>query len=334
MNNMPMHQSLTLGNMTFASNLVQGPLAGYTCAPMRAQTWKFSNPGYCSTEMVSATHLIHAKQPPPRYTERDPSEGPLCFQLSASNPENLARATTVVNQIGAEVVELNCGCPVNKIRRKGAGSRLLSQPDHLTRMITALRTHTDAVVSIKIRVSGDSDDQHDLELAQLIEQAGADCLVVHGRHWTERYDVPCRYEQIARLVQAVSIPVIGNGDVEDKASLERMLKTTGCAGVMIARASMGQPWLFRQLTDPTFTLPAAEVIGATYIEHIEGLAQLDNPFRAVLQARKMGKYYARDHLADKSVFLAELMECEDLTAFRCLVTDHFRTNQTDLSTLK
>ncbi len=314
---------LSIGNLQFDSNLIQGPLAGYTCSPMRVQTWKHSQPAYCSTEMVSSTHLIHAKKEPRRYIERDAVEGPLCFQLSANNPDTLAKATRMVDQLDVDMIELNCGCPVRKIRSKGSGSRLLSQTDNLKRLITALRENTDKAVSIKVRVSGDANDQDDLMIAEIIEELGADCLVVHGRHWTERYDVDCRFNQISQFVRTVNIPVIGNGDVECHASLKKMLDETNCAGVMIARASMGQPWLFSQLSQSDYELPSVREMGETYIDHINRLAELDSPFRALLQGRKIGKYYARNHLADKAGFIKEIMQCTEMPNFYDIVKRHF-----------
>lgn len=322
-----MLKPLKIGQHTFTSNLIQGPLAGFTCAPMRVQTWRFSQPAYCSTEMVPATHLVNAKQTPRRYLERDPTEGPLCFQLSAEDPEILTKAIPLVNQLAPEIIELNCGCPVNKIRRKGAGSKLLTDPERLKRLIHALRSNTQAAVSVKIRVSNDQNDQDDLLIGTIAEQTGADALVVHGRHWTENYDQPCRLAQIKRLVKAVKIPVIGNGDVSDLTSLTTMLDATGCAGVMIARASMGQPWLFAQLEanyeQRHFTKPSVAHIGEVLINHIEGLASLDSPIQAVLQARKIGKYYSRYAIPSHQEFTSCLMQCTTLDAFIRLVQQYF-----------
>lgn len=317
---------LAMRNTVFTSNLVQGPLAGYTCAPFRKQTWRYSQPGYCSTEMISAGHLVHVKEQPRRYTYRDPIEGPLCYQLSASCPDIAAKATAMVDKMDVDIIELNCGCPVNKIRAKGAGSKLLSSPDQLARLVAAMRANTDKILSIKIRVAGVENDINNYHAARAIENAGADMLVVHGRHWKERYDVDCHYQQIAEIVNAVTIPVIGNGDVKDLTSLMTLMKT-GCAGAMIARACVGQPWLFEQLEQQaqgnSYTLPSRQQIGAIFIDHIQELAQLDNPIRAVLQARKMGKYYARDHIDNKPDFLNRLMVCVDLDVFIALVQEYF-----------
>jgi tRNA-dihydrouridine synthase B len=322
-----MVKPLKIASHCFPSNLIQGPLAGYTCAAMRVQTWRFSQPAYCSTEMVSATHLVHAKKMPQRYIERDPSEGALCFQLSADDPDTLGKATQIVNTLAPEIIELNCGCPVNKIRRRGAGSKLLSEPDRLKRLIAALRNNTQAAISIKIRVAGDDNDQDDLHIAEMVEQEGADALIVHGRHWTEGYDQSCRHAQIKRLVAAVKIPVIGNGDVNDVHSLTTMLQATNCAGVMIARASMGQPWLFAELEahyhQRSFSKPTPSAIGEIFIDHIERLALLDSEFHAVLQARKMGKYYGRNNIRSSLEFTIQLLQCKTLPSFIALVQEYF-----------
>lgn len=322
-----MVKPLKIGQHTFNSNLIQGPLAGYTCAAMRVQTWRYSQPAYCSTEMISAAHLVHAKKPPKRYLERDPSENALCVQLSAEDPHILALAVQRLNPLAPEVIELNCGCPVSKIRRKGAGSKLLSEPDKLKRLISALRENTTCAISVKIRVSGDNHDQDDFLIGEIAEQEGADALVVHGRHWTENYDQPCRHTHIQKLVSAVKIPVIGNGDVKDLPSLVAMLENTGCAGVMIGRASMGQPWLFAQLqaefANRPFIKPTPSAIGEIFIDHIQRLATLDSPFRAVLQARKMGKYYSRQVIATSHDFNMALMQCSSIEAFIELVKMHF-----------
>jgi tRNA-dihydrouridine synthase B len=316
------HQTLKIRSLEFTTNLIQGPLAGYTCAPMRVQTWRYSTPAYCSTEMVAANTLVYAKKIAKRYTHRDQSEGPLCFQLSGSDPEVMAQATKIVDAMDTDIIEINCGCPVQKIRNKGSGSKLLSQPDNLKRLISSVRNNTDKAVSIKIRVSGDGDDQNDVALAKLIEQEGADVLVVHGRHWTERYDVGCRYDQIQNIVNAVNIPVIGNGDVCDKPTLAKMLET-GCAGVMVARHSMGQPWIFDQLESNDFIAPSAQKIGEIFIEHISDLAELDSEYRAVMQARNMGKYYTRSVVNHSADFLNSLMRVEDLQSFSLLVKKYF-----------
>lgn len=319
---------LKIANKIYNNTLIQGPLAGFTCAPMRIQTWKYSQPAYCSTEMISANQLVYAKKPQTRYLERSKHEGALCFQLSASDKEVLAKATRIANRLEPEIIELNCGCPVNKIRKKGAGSKLLTDLDKLSYLISALRENTHAAVSIKMRVRGDDQTQDDIKIAKLAEQLGVDLLVVHGRHHTERYDKACRLDQIAQIVNAVNIPVIGNGDVKDLNSLQNMLKTTGCRGIMIARQATGQPWIFdklqHELQNKPYSLPCPEEIGCIFIDHIERLAAIDNhTYRALLQARTLGKYYARNHIQNPSEFNQHLMQLTQMKTFHKLIKTHF-----------
>ena len=153
----------------------------------------------------------------------------------------------------------------------------------------------DVPLSIKIRVDGDSGDRFNTDAVQAIQDAGADFIIVHGRHWSERYDTPARLDEIASIVQNSHLPVIGNGDVKDYPSLQRMFTQTGCQGLMIGRASVGKPWLFQQLTHQDrgeiYTPPQADEIAALLAQHITQLSELESPEVAQLQARSFAKYY-------------------------------------------
>jgi len=303
-------KTVRVGNITLASNLVQGPLAGYSCAPFRALTTRFGQPGFCTTEMISAKDLVHRRTPLKRYTWRDPTEGLLSYQLSGNDPDDLGRASAIVSELGADIIDLNAGCPVNKIRSKGCGSSLLANPEQLYTLVKAIKNNTGACVSIKIRVEGNQHDHNDAAVADAIQQGGADFVTVHGRHWTENYEAPCRIESIAAIKKHLQIPVFANGDVCDGASLERLLTQSGCDGVMIARASVGQPWLFQQLraelSHNPYSPPSIEEVGTNFWEHIEGLIALENEKIALLEARKFAKYYAR-HLPQAAEFISEML---------------------------
>jgi tRNA-dihydrouridine synthase B len=311
---------LTLGNKTFSINIIQGPLAGVSCAPFRLLTWQYGKPAFSCTEMISCKTLINtplsAQQ---RFIQKDPAEGPVCFQLSGNNPLELAEAVKRVTDYGADLIDLNCGCPVKKIRSRGAGSRLLTDPVTLYKLICAMKQNTHVPVSIKIRIESIYDEKFNHEIAQVVKEAGTDFLIVHGRHWTEHYETPCNHEQIKFFVDELNIPVIGNGDIACVNSLKKMF-STGCAGVMIARAGMGQPWLIQKLiaevNQKPFTLPTLSEIGNMFIQHIEQLAiLLNNEKFAILQARKFAKYYARS-LPDKTVFCERVNQCDDFNTFK------------------
>jgi tRNA-dihydrouridine synthase B len=318
---------LTLGNKTFPLNIIQGPLAGVSCAPFRLLTWRYSQPAFSCTEMISSKTIIYqpalAQQ---RYIKKDPQEGPVCFQLSGSDPIEIAEATKRVSDYGADLIDLNCGCPVNKIRSKGAGSSLLMNSNKLYQLITAMKQNTNVPVSIKIRVEGGSNDKFNMEIAKVVSEAGADFLVVHGRHWTEHYETPCNHEQIKFFVDNLKIPVIGNGDIACLTSLKQMFDT-GCAGVMIGRAGVGQPWLINklvaQMRNEQFVLPTLDEMGAVFMEHVLMLVELLGSEKlAILQARKFAKYYARE-LPNRMEFNHAVNECVTLTVLQDLCKNYF-----------
>ncbi len=319
--------SLTINKTTFPTNLIQGPLAGVSCAPFRRLVWKYSKPAFTCTEMISCKTIIHQPEAAlKRFVAIAPDEGAVCFQLSANNPAELAEATKRVTGYGAHLIDLNCGCPVNKIRSKGAGSSLLNNPSKLYQLITAMKQNTHVPVSIKIRVDGGSSDQFNLQVAQAVSDAGADFLIVHGRHWTEHYETPCRHADIQFFVEQLKIPVIGNGDIACAHSLKKML-ATGCAGVMIARAGVGQPWLIGKLLaemqQENFSPPSASEIGQIFLEHVSQLTTLLNSEKfAILQARKFAKYYGRD-LKNRAQFIEEINLCETLQQLETICLRYF-----------
>jgi len=286
---------LQLGSLLLPSNLIQGPLAGYSCSPFRKAIYEYGGVGYTTTEMISAYNLAHGMQQPRRYLYKDPNEGLVCYQLSGNVADNLAVATEKVGLSGADLVDLNCGCPQPKIRKKNSGSKLLSQPEQLYSLLKAMRSATDKPLSAKIRVDGDSGERFNVEVVQAIESAGADFIVVHGRHWRERYDMAVRISEIASLVSQVEIPLIANGDVADLASAEHMLQATGAAGVMISRATLGQPWLFAEIVKQSqgneYVSPTFDERIHLLLQHVLGLVELDGEYKALLQARKLPKYY-------------------------------------------
>jgi tRNA-dihydrouridine synthase B len=320
--------SLKLGNQTFPINLIQGPLAGVSCAPFRALTWRYSQPAFSCTEMISCKTLLYQPvQSQQRYIKKAADEGPVCFQLSSTDSTELAEATKRVTDYGADLIDLNCGCPVKKIRSRGAGSSLLLQTTKLYHLITAMKQNTHLPVSIKIRVEGASTEKFNREVAAVVTDAGADFLVVHGRHWTEHYETPCRYDDIAFFVNELKIPVIGNGDIACAESLKKMFKT-GCAGVMIGRAGVGQPWLIKRLaaslTQQTYLAPMLPELGAVFVEHIENLITLLGTEKfSIFQARKLAKYYARV-MPRRVEFCAAMNTCGSLAELKNLCQQYFK----------
>lgn len=312
-------------NNMIKTQLIQAPLAGYSCAPFRITAHKWGQPDFCCTEMISVKTLLFNKKPQLRFTRKDPREGKLCYQLASTVPTELSEAVKRVEQFGADSIDLNCGCPMQKIRRKGSGSKILDDDKKLSNLVCAMRESTTLPISIKIRIEPNN-QKHNQHIAKIAEDAGADFIIVHGRHWTERYDTPCHLDTIASVCDAVNIPVIGNGDIHDAKSYQQMMKQTGCRGVMIARASVGKPWLFAQiraeLAGKMFTPPNRKKIGSIFIQHVAHLMEIETEKTAVLQSRKLGKYYAKGIL-ETDDFRQELNQCIDFTTLSIITKRHF-----------
>lgn len=265
--------------------------------------------------MISCKTLLYHTKSNARFVKKYDDEGPVCFQLSGSDEKELSEATKMVTDYGANLIDLNCGCPVKKIRSRGAGSSLLQKPNDLFKLIRAMKNNTDVPVSIKIRVDGHSPDRFNRDIASAVQDAGADFLIVHGRHWSEGYDTPCHYSDIQFFVNELTIPVIGNGDISCLESLKKML-STGCAGVMIGRAGVGQPWLIATLIAESkgeiVPIPSPTERGLLFLRHVHDLADLLQSEKfAVIQARKFAKYYARD-LQHRTDLMQAMNHCAGL----------------------
>lgn len=318
---------LALGNKIFANNLIQGPLAGFTCAPFRVMTWKHSKPAFSCTEMISCKALL--RQPrlsQQRYLIKNPEEGPVCFQLFGNDPKELAESTKIVTDNGADLIDLNCGCPVKKVRKQGAGSSLLTDTPGLYALICAMKQNTHLPVSVKIRVENNSSEKFNSDVAKAISDAGADFVVVHGRHWNDGYNIPCNHDQILFFVDQLKIPVIGNGDVACINSLKKMF-TTGCAGAMIGRAGIGRPWLIGKLiaemNNENFSMPTPNEIGLMLIEQITQLVDLLGSEKfAVLQGRTLAHHYARG-LPHKKEFCEAIKICDNLNDLKTICLRYF-----------
>jgi tRNA-dihydrouridine synthase B len=284
-----LNDSFNIGSLKLPNRLIQGPLAGFSCAPFREQYYSFSPPAYCVSEMISAYDVLHKHKATSRYLYRSPKEKTLCYQLSGTDPQIIAKAAGHLEAMGADLIDLNCGCPKTKIRKKGAGSALLERPERLGEIVSTVRKAIYLPLTVKVRIQG---NENDIALAKAIEEAGADALVVHGRRWTDDYDTPCNLEQIKQIKLAVNIPVIANGDITDKASLAHAVTTSNCDAYMISRAGSGNPWLYQQLLAGWINLEHGTRINC-FINHLQSLARLENDYQAVLQSKALVRYYFR-----------------------------------------
>jgi tRNA-dihydrouridine synthase B len=234
-----------LGPFVFEHGLSLAPMAGNTNLAYRRMCRAFGAE-LTTTEMVSAMALRHGDDKTLNYLERDESPSPDAAQVFGANPAILAEAAQKIEQRGFDVVDLNIGCPVPKITGGGGGSALLQDPQQAAACIAAMCAAVDLPVTVKIRAGWDNAHKNAPEFARCMEQAGAQAITVHGRTREQKYSGRADLDLIQQVVEAVAIPVIGNGDVIDLESA-KLMAATGVAGIAIGRGALGQPWIFGQL---------------------------------------------------------------------------------------
>lgn len=283
--------SWQIGSVTLPHRLIQGPLAGYSCAPFRTMFSQYHAPAYCVTEMSSARDVLHKYPLSSRYLYRAPQEQVLAYQISGVDPDILAQAAQKLQHLGADLIDINCGCPKPKIRKKGAGSALLEQPFLLKKVVDTVRRSISIPLSVKIRLQN---NEQDFLIAQIIQDAGADALIIHGRRWTENYTDSVNFTQIAAIKKILTIPVIANGDIKDYHTLEHAVLQSECDAFMISRAGTGTPWLYASLLNQPAFIPSIEERMDLFIRHVIGLARLENEVKALLQSRSLIRYYFRE----------------------------------------
>ncbi|WP_115332371.1 tRNA-dihydrouridine synthase family protein [Legionella busanensis] len=292
---------LTIGSFTLNNRLIQGPLAGYSCAPFRKLFSLFFVPAYCVSEMLSAQDVLHKHTIQDRYLLRAKEEKALCYQIAGNEPNIMAAAAQKLELLGANLIDINCGCPKTKIRKKGAGSALLERPDQLIKIVTAVRRAIGIPLTIKIRLQENS--KQDIELVKRLTNVGADAIIIHGRRWYDTYDTPCDLNRIGLIKKATDIPLIVNGDLKDKHTILKALKNTGCDAFMIARAGSGKPWLFQEIINDTSIKLDKNQLNNLFMIHLTGLAELENEHKAVLQSRSLIRYYFRNQISSEQLSL-------------------------------
>lgn len=237
---------MRIGNIEIEPNLVLAPMAGITNYAYRILA-KEMGAGLVCAEMVSDKGLIYGNETTTRMLYVGAEERPLSMQLFGSDVDSMVAATELVNESDADIIDINMGCPAPKIVKPGGGAALMRDLDKAEAIIQAVVKRATKPVTVKMRKGWDNRSVNAVELAKRAEAAGASAVTVHGRTRDEMYSGVADWDIIAQVVAAVDIPVIGNGDVTDGPSAQRMFDVTGCRAAMIGRAAQGNPWIFRQI---------------------------------------------------------------------------------------
>ncbi len=289
--------TLTIGNYTFDSPVVLAPMAGITDSVYR-EICRQQGASYTLAEMVaSKKSLRHSKKSSTRHANPNDPE-PRAIQLIGTQPDELADAAQWQVSQGAQIIDLNLGCPAKKVCSVAAGSALMAEPERVSAIFEAVVAAVGVPVTVKIRTGTDGQHKNAVQIAQLAQEKGLQAVTVHGRTRVDKFSGQAEYDTIKAVKHAVDIPVIANGDICTPEQAEFVLKYTSADGIMIGRASQGYPWIFREINHYLKTEEHLAPVGInefyqTILQHISGLHQLYGETLGVRIARKHIAWYGQ-----------------------------------------
>jgi tRNA-dihydrouridine synthase B len=352
---------MRIRDLQLPSPFAVAPMAGMTDTAFRRLVKRHGGCGLVVTEMVSSEGLVRGIDRTLEYAEYTEEERPISIQIFGGDPEKMAAAAAIVEQLGADVVDVNMGCPVPKIAKHNAGCSLMREPEHAARVIAAMTKAVRIPVTVKMRAGWNEHERNAGVLAKMMEDAGAAALAVHGRTAAQSYSGHSDWEFISDVAASVSIPVFGSGDVvEPEQAIER-LRTTAVSGVLVGRGVLRNPWILAQAQDLVEGRPAREVTMAErgqflldYIDLLlqEGEGEADgfrhvaasdtesNPSRqertargrerwVINKLRALGSWYTKG-VDNGSRLRTAINQCDSIEALRDLVRGFFLDGPTEV----
>ncbi len=287
--------SLKIGNVLLENNLILAPMAGVTDLPFRLLC-KEQGAGLICTEMVSAKAIYFKNKNTESLMEIDERERPVSLQLFGSEPDLMAEIARQIEPRNFDILDINMGCPVPKVVNNGEGSALMKNPKLVHEIVSKVSKAIQKPVTVKIRKGFTEDSVNAVEIAKILEDAGAAAVAVHGRTREQYYSGQADWEIIRKVKEAVSIPVIGNGDVDSPLKAEALVKETGCDGIMIGRAVQGNPWLFSRIlhyqqTGELLPGPGMEEIKEMILRHAKMQLEYKGNYTGMREMRKHVAWY-------------------------------------------
>lgn len=287
--------SLKIGNVLLENNLILAPMAGVTDLPFRLLC-KEQGAGLICTEMVSAKAIYFKNKNTESLMEIDERERPVSLQLFGSEPDLMAEIAKQIEPRNFDILDINMGCPVPKVVNNGEGSALMKNPKLVHEIVSKVSKAIQKPVTVKIRKGFTEDRVNAVEIAKILEDAGAAAVAVHGRTREQYYSGQADWEIIRKVKEAVSIPVIGNGDVDSPQKAEALVKETGCDGIMIGRAVQGNPWLFSRIlhyqqTGELLPGPGMEEIKEMILRHAKMQLEYKGNYTGMREMRKHVAWY-------------------------------------------
>ena len=285
-----MTRTLKIGNVELKNRYILAPMAGVTDLPFRLLC-KEQGAGLLCMEMISAKALQYKNRNTKALLQIDPREYPVSLQLFGADPDIISEQAKAIEELPFQILDINMGCPVPKVVKNGEGSALMKNPRLVYDVVYKTVRAISKPVTVKIRKGFDEEHVNAVEIAKIIEEAGGAAVAVHGRTREQYYSGKADWDIIRQVKEAVSIPVIGNGDVTGSLAAEQLLEETGCDGVMIGRGCQGNPWIFRELNEYEETgkvphRPSKKEIKEMMLRHAQLQIELKGDYLGIREMRK------------------------------------------------
>ena len=292
-----MTRTLKIGNVELKNRYILAPMAGVTDLPFRLLC-KEQGAGLLCMEMISAKALQYKNRNTKALLQIDPREYPVSLQLFGADPDIISEQAKAIEELPFQILDINMGCPVPKVVKNGEGSALMKNPRLVYDVVYKTVRAISKPVTVKIRKGFDEEHVNAVEIAKIIEEAGGAAVAVHGRTREQYYSGKADWDIIRQVTEAVSIPVIGNGDVTGSLAAEQLLEETGCDGVMIGRGCQGNPWIFRELNEYEETgkvphRPSKKEIKEMMLRHAQLQIELKGDYLGIREMRKHVAWYTK-----------------------------------------
>ena len=292
-----MTRTLKIGNVELKNRYILAPMAGVTDLPFRLLC-KEQGAGLLCMEMISAKALQYKNRNTKALLQIDPREYPVSLQLFGADPDIISEQAKAIEELPFQILDINMGCPVPKVVKNGEGSALMKNPRLVYDVVYKTVRAISKPVTVKIRKGFDEEHVNAVEIAKIIEEAGGAAVAVHGRTREQYYSGKADWDIIRQVKEAVSIPVIGNGDVTGSLAAEQLLEETGCDGVMIGRGCQGNPWIFRELNEYEETgkmphRPSKKEIKEMMLRHAQLQIELKGDYLGIREMRKHVAWYTK-----------------------------------------
>ena len=288
---------MQIGPYKLANQLILAPMAGVTDRPFR-QLCRKMGAGMAVSEMVSSNSLLWGSEKTRRRANHDGEGEPRAVQIMGADPQMMAEAARYNADNGAQIIDINMGCPAKKVCNVAAGSALLQDETLVGNILDAVVNAVDVPVTLKIRTGWDTDNRNGVRIARIAESAGIQSLAVHGRTRACGYKGEAEFDTIAAIKSAINIPVVANGDITTPEKAKAVLDYTGADAVMIGRAAQGRPWIFREIdhylrTGTKLPEPGVSEVRDILLEHLDNLYAFYGEYTGVRMARKHISWYSK-----------------------------------------